>query len=63
MGVDPTAGTVYVANDGEGTVSVIDGATRAVAATIGVGTGPSGVGVDPDAGTVYVANYGEARCR
>ena len=40
-----------------GTVSVIDEATRAVTATIPVGTEPDGVAVDPAARTVYVANY------
>ena len=54
--VDPAAGTAYVANSGAGTVSVIDAATRAVTATIPVGSGPDGVAVDPAAGTVYVVN-------
>ena len=54
--VDPAAGTVYVANSGSGTVSVIDEATSAVTATIPVGSGPDGVAVDPAAGTVYVVN-------
>ena len=40
--VDPAAGTVYVANSGSGTVSVIDAATSAVTATIPVGSGPDG---------------------
>jgi YVTN family beta-propeller protein len=40
-------------------VSVIDVATRAVTATIAVGTSPDGVAVDPAAGTVYVANAGK----
>ena len=43
-------------NLGPRTVSVIDVATRAVTATIGVGSGPFGVAVDPAAGTVYVTN-------
>ena len=55
--VDPAAGTVYVANSGSGTVSVIDEATSAVTATIPVGSGPDGVAVDPAAGTVYVTNF------
>ena len=45
--VDPAAGTVYVANSGSGTVSVIDEATSAVTATIPVGSGPDGVGGGP----------------
>ena len=39
-------------------MSVIDEATRAVTATIPVGTSPDGVAVDPVARTVYVANAG-----
>jgi YVTN family beta-propeller protein len=56
VAVDSAAGTVYVANSGAGTVSVIDAATNAVTATIGVGSDPKGVAVDPAAGTVYVTN-------
>ena len=37
-------------------MSVIDGTTNTVTATIPVGTHPSGVGVDPSSHTVYVAN-------
>ena len=54
----PVPGTVYVANIGGNTVSVIDETTNTVTATIPVGTGPYGVGVDSSTGTVYVANGG-----
>ncbi len=57
--MDPAAGTVYVANALDGTVSVIDAATSAVTATIPVGAYPLGVAVDPAAGTVYTANEGD----
>jgi YVTN family beta-propeller protein len=56
VAVNSTAGTVYVANSGAGTVSVIDEKTNAVTATIGVGSDPDGVAVNPAAGTVYVTN-------
>jgi YVTN family beta-propeller protein len=56
VAVDPAAGTVYVANEGDNTVSVIDEATGAVTGTIPVGPAPEGVAVDPATGTVYVAN-------
>ena len=57
--VDPATNTVYVANDGGNSVSVIDGATNTVTATIGVGSGPAGVGVDPATHAVYVANVND----
>ena len=56
VAVDPAAGTVYVTNNYDGTVSVINEATGAVTATIPVGPHPYGVAVDPAAGTVYVTN-------
>jgi len=54
--VDLAAGTVYVINYYGGTVSVIDEATSAVAATISVGSDPIGVAVDPATHTAYVTN-------
>jgi YVTN family beta-propeller protein len=54
--VDPAARTVYVANMDGNTVSVIDGATSTVTATVPVGGWPYGVAVDPGTHTVYVAN-------
>jgi YVTN family beta-propeller protein len=54
VAADPVAGTVYVTNTGDNTVSVIDAATSTVTATIPVGTNPEGVAADPAAGTVYV---------
>ena len=47
-----------MANYFDGTVSVIDAATRAVTATIGVGPRPFGVAVDPATHTAYVTNSG-----
>ncbi|MHB1975316.1 MAG: YncE family protein, partial [Acidimicrobiales bacterium] len=41
------------------TVSVIDGATNAVTATISVGYGPQGVAVDPSTNTIYTANFAD----
>jgi YVTN family beta-propeller protein len=55
--VDPTTGTVYVAVRSSNQVSVIDGATHTVTATILVGSNPWGVAVDPSTHTVYVANH------
>ena len=49
----------YVANEGDGTVSVIDTATNTVVGIpIPVGREPSGVAVTPDGKHAYVANRG-----
>ena len=72
VGTDPTAvavdvanSTVYVANFRDNTVSVIDAATCNVtrltgcarpAATVHVGSAPTGVAIDQATDTVYVAN-------
>ena len=47
---------VWVANGGDGTISRIDPATNRVAATIGVGEGPSGVAIATDGKSVWVSN-------
>jgi YVTN family beta-propeller protein len=59
VAVDSAAHTAYVANGGDGTVSVIDEATGAVTGTIRVGATPDGVAVDSAARTAYVANGGD----
>jgi len=56
VAVSPDGSTVYVANLGSNTVSVIAAATNTVTATISVGGGPNGVAVTPDGSTVYVTN-------
>jgi YVTN family beta-propeller protein len=59
VAVDEGDDTVYVTNQGSGTVSVINGQTRTVDDTITVGTNPIGVAVDDsgtNAGLVYVTN-------
>ena len=53
LAVDPSTHTVYVAND-TNTVSVIDGATRTVTATVPVGEGPVDLAVIPNTHTLYV---------
>jgi len=57
VGVDPSTDTVYVGNETDDTVSVIDGATDTVTSTIPVGNDPYGVGVDPSTRTIYVTNF------
>ena len=65
VAVDHATGTVYAANSGGSTVSVINAATcnattalgcGQVVRTINVGAAPAGVAVDHATGTVYVAN-------
>ena len=67
LAVDRATSTVYVANGGNNTVSVINAATcnarrRAgcarPAATIHAGPGPAGVAVDQATDTIYVADAG-----
>src|SRR5882762_10445056 len=49
---------VYITNEKGGDVSVIDGATREVVATIPVGKRPRGIRVSPDGKTLFVAVSG-----
>jgi YVTN family beta-propeller protein len=50
------SGQVYVANAGDGTVSIIDGASDQVLATVPVGTHPYSIAASPRAGLVYVTH-------
>ena len=59
IAVHPDGSRVYVANKGDGTLSVIDVATRVVIDTIAVGLGPQMVAVAPDGGHAYVSNRDE----
>ena len=68
IAVDRATDTVYVANGGAGTVSVINGATWCNAhrrsgcgqtpPAVAVGSGPAGIAVDQATSTVYVTNQG-----
>ncbi|AKB82590.1 Chitin binding protein [Methanosarcina barkeri 3] len=55
VAVNPT-GKVYVTNNGDNTISVIDTATNTVTATVLVGSNPDGVAVNPAGTRVYVTN-------
>jgi YVTN family beta-propeller protein len=68
VAVDQATDTVYVANLGDDTVSVIDGATCNASVTSGcgqsppavsVGEGPDGIAVNQATDTIYVANSGD----
>ena len=56
--LDEARGKVYVTNSGDGTVSVLDGASNTLVATVTVGTTPLGVAVNPLTNRIYVANNG-----
>lgn len=58
LAFDRDNGKIYVANNADGTVSVIDGRTGAVSSTIAVGNGPQGVAFDDRNDRIYVANTG-----
>jgi len=53
---NPRNNTVYVTNSQAGTVSVINGATNTVEATIPVGSDPTAVAADPRTNLIYVTN-------
>ena len=57
VAVTPDGARVYVANQGDGTVSVIETASNIVTATVTVGLGPEGIAVTPDGAHVYVGNF------
>jgi YVTN family beta-propeller protein len=56
IGVDSASGRAYVANAGDGTVSIIDGTSDAVVATVPVGARPYSIAANPLTGEVYVSH-------
>jgi len=56
LAVDAETNRIYVSNQSDDTVSVIDGVTNRVLHTIKVGHDPNGVAVNPRTNTIYVAN-------
>jgi YVTN family beta-propeller protein len=55
LAADTENGRVYVANAGDGTVSVVDGKTDVVLATVPVGSHPYSIAADSHDGKVYVS--------
>ncbi len=53
---NPTNNKVYCANDGSDSVTVIDGATNSVIATVAVGDWPCALCYNPTDNKVYCAN-------
>jgi hypothetical protein len=60
VAVNETTGRAYVANHDSNNVTVIDGKSRSVAATVQAGAGPEGIAVNPATNRVYVANAGDS---
>jgi len=58
VAVNPVTNMVYAANYNNGTVSVMDGNTNAVVATIPVGPMPFSLAVNPVTNLIYVSNTG-----
>jgi YVTN family beta-propeller protein len=56
IAINAKTNRIYVVNTHADSVSVIDGRTNAVTATVPAGDGPWAVAVDPVADMVYVAN-------
>ena len=56
VAVNPVTNTMYVANFGSATVTVISGAFSQITATITVGSSPCAVAVNPLTNKIYVAN-------
>ena len=55
--IDPKTGTVFVANEYNDTVSVINGTThKPIGDPIPVGSHPTALTIDPNTGTLFVAN-------
>ena len=57
--VNPVTNKIYVCNNGDDTVTAIDGVTLTTT-TIGVGNGPVEAWVNPVTNRVYVSNVGDA---
>ena len=55
--LQPADNKVYCANDGSDNVTVIDGATDSVIATVTAGASPSALCYNPQNNKVYCANY------
>jgi YVTN family beta-propeller protein len=55
IAVDSSNGRAYVASAGDGTVSVIDGKTDSVLATLSIGSHPYSIAADSALGKIYVS--------
>jgi YVTN family beta-propeller protein len=56
LAVNTTTGKAYIANGGDGTVSVLDGRSDAVIATVAIGNRPYSIAVNSVTGKVYATH-------
>ena len=56
IAVNTSTGTAYVANAGDGTVSILDGASDTVVATVPIGSHPYSIAADSVTGKVFVTH-------
>lgn len=59
IAINTVTNKIYVTNYGDGTVSVIDGATNLVTATITVRDGPGALAINTSTNMIYVCNWSE----
>ncbi|HZZ92499.1 MAG TPA: FG-GAP-like repeat-containing protein [Usitatibacter sp.] len=58
IAVNPITNKVYVTNEADNTLSVMNGRTLAITGTVPVGARPLWLGVNPETNRVYVAQFG-----
>ncbi|UFS57973.1 YncE family protein [Subtercola endophyticus] len=56
VAVDDVAGTIYVANGSDDTVSIVDAVSRSVLCSLPIGTDPIGIAADPVRHRAYVSD-------
>jgi YVTN family beta-propeller protein len=60
VAVNETTNKAYVVHHNDNSVTVVDGKTLGVVATIKTGAGPEAIAVNPVTNRVYVANAAES---
>jgi YVTN family beta-propeller protein len=55
--VNPETNLIYVANHNKNTISVINGSTNAVIATISTKVQPDSMAINPNTNLIYVTSY------
>src|ERR1043165_3021889 len=58
LAVNENTHKIYIVNHNSASVTVVDGPTGAVAATVKTGSGPEAIAVNPVTNRIYTANSG-----